>query len=640
MTDPRIIIEIVESLSTIKYMKKGMQDLIQDNLKTVQKYTDECEDRKINKIIEYVSYANHNSDDRKSIEKLIAPVINIIKKYEKHYVQDPRLNKNITGDLTVDMVERTIDSKISAYTKYNKYNPMKGISWNRSKSKYQITYKTINMTAKCLDTACEIIKRYHNNNRFIYNDTKIYFLYQKYYFVCYLCNNRPCFDIRHCIAMLNLKTTSQNDKYNEHRKDIIYYKWHKNQYGGYILRELVDENTMYEIILSSNSDFTQLVKIDIPAILKQLCTAGQNKTNKFELNDTNQDKITNLLSLQDAMELSKQPTPKLELRIPLVRYYECIEISKLMKNIRDESMLAYFQSLLDLGTSRFELINEEHNDILCKLQIDAEMSLVENNFIINKDRKTDIALNSKRKYVPYTYTSEEDLMHIEYLFEYSQMLCYDRFDGRKVLYAVLIPLITKHNNIIIKFGYTDNLPRRMYELTTEYKCQVYFLDARIIYERFYEHIFHKMLRDKYSYLIEEYNIEGTDKIELYKYNPILMHEYELFTTEQNMKKIQKQWDICIDQLSKKLNNEQDRKVHEPMILDKMYEPVCDAKILKQLDNERILREKELENARLIKEKELDNERLIQMKKMELEHAKLMREIEMEHELALTKNAGN
>lgn len=128
-----------------------------------------------------------------------------------------------------------------------------------------------------------------------------YFIYywKNHYFICYWKNNEPYFDIQHIISVLNLKRS--NDKYNEFCDDIIYYKWHKNEFDGYILYELIDEQTAYQIILISNSTLSKSFKKNISKILANLRKQEQlnvsndkmtlNKKSYKSMNETNDKNI-------------------------------------------------------------------------------------------------------------------------------------------------------------------------------------------------------------------------------------------------------------------------------------------------------------------------------------------------------------
>jgi len=79
------------------------------------------------------------------------------------------------------------------------------------------------------------------------------FLYQNQYFLSFWIGGEPYFDIQHIISVLKLQKRALDKKYSDFKKDIITSHWDKNEFGGYIERELIAENTMFNIILSSRS---------------------------------------------------------------------------------------------------------------------------------------------------------------------------------------------------------------------------------------------------------------------------------------------------------------------------------------------------------------------------------------------------
>lgn len=83
------------------------------------------------------------------------------------------------------------------------------------------------------------------------------------------------FDIQHIISVLNLKESYVKKKREEFTANISKYIWFKNEYDGYIKRELVTEEIMYNIILSSNSTFSKSFKTEVSKILVQLRENGE-----------------------------------------------------------------------------------------------------------------------------------------------------------------------------------------------------------------------------------------------------------------------------------------------------------------------------------------------------------------------------
>ena len=100
--------------------------------------------------------------------------------------------------------------------------------------------------------------------------------------------------------------------------------------------------------------------------------------------------------------------------------------------------------------------------------------------------------------------------------------------NKHVLYAVIIQINTEHNYVIIKFGYSNNLEERLKCMAYEYKSEIFFIRAKIISCESDEMDFHRMLRNNYNPLIENFKIKNTNKVELYKFHPVLLEEFDKF----------------------------------------------------------------------------------------------------------------
>jgi hypothetical protein len=108
-----------------------------------------------------------------------------------------------------------------------------------------------------------------------------------------------------------------------------------------------------------------------------------------------------------------------------------------------------------------------------------------------------------------------------------------QFLNHNLLYAFIIPLKNKHYDIIIKFGFTDDINDRIKTLITEYGSIVYFVGVKKIKSQKKERKFHDLLRTKYPQYIEEYTINGKNKTELYKLCPLLIEIFKDYKDNGN-----------------------------------------------------------------------------------------------------------
>ena len=129
-------------------------------------------------------------------------------------------------------------------------------------------------------------------------------------------------------------------------------------------------------------------------------------------------------------------------------------------------------------------------------------------------------------HIPYNYDNDIHSAFVKKLVKEGQKTSFSKFHKQHVMYSFIMALPKKHNNIIIKFGYTHDIEKRILTLAKEYGCIVYFIKAKIIKNIHKENKFHNMLQSKYPELIEKHTIKDTEKTELYKLNPILLKEFE------------------------------------------------------------------------------------------------------------------
>jgi prophage antirepressor-like protein len=307
---------------------------------------------------------------------------------------------------------------------------MRGITYDKINNRWRYNRGEINITKKNYEEIMEMAKqqictvRISNNSgknvgnfeKYEKKCIKKFFTYQNHYFICYWEDNEPYFDIQHIISVLNLKKSSWYDKYDEFRNNIKHNKLHKNKYGGYILREMINEKTTYQIILSSNSTISKSFKKDVSKILANLRKEGQ-------LNISN-DKIT----------LNKK-------------------------------------TLYGMNESNDKIINNT-------------------------------------TYPIYYYNNPRHSQFIRHLIKLGSNTSLSKFINKHVLYALIIPLKTDNDCVILKIGYTESINDRLETLQAEYKSNVYFIKAKIISGQKDEEKFHKIIKTKYNSLIEHYEINN------------------------------------------------------------------------------------------------------------------------------------
>ena len=295
------LLETIDTLGTQKYIKKSDRISIIENLEIIPMTN--TEKKEIEPITDILSKGLVSAKEIKYLTKIKPDIIKIVKKYKEVFNEEPN-EDDINENLTTNEIEQKIDEKIPKYNKYNEKHPMEGVFYS-SKKLWRFNLDKHDKTNKNINKIVEYAKQFlipENSKNFGNIRVKKSFAYKDHFFVTYWKDNEPYFDIQHIISVLNLKKSSWLNKYNEFSNEIVYCIWHQNEFEGYILRELINEETMYKLALSSNSDFSKSFKNDIAKILVELRKDGQltltNKKLKNNKSAQNEINATTLISKQ------------------------------------------------------------------------------------------------------------------------------------------------------------------------------------------------------------------------------------------------------------------------------------------------------------------------------------------------------
>lgn len=475
------IVDFFKNLKGSTRIKNETRDEIEGKLLDIRincsRPEDDYDMEEILEILEKSKYTVGERDDTiKKLENIVDRInkrninINITVEEETKKPQ----NKNI---ILIDKIEDENDCRSYKYKNYTENHPMDGISYNTFKNKYTVRFDNIERNFKNLDDACNIIldKICKDDNILWHDDMlgthdsvfeKKIFKYSDKNFISYFHNNNIYFDIQHITSMLDVTKEHQCKKYNKFKLKMVYRSLYKNKFGGYFIRELIDEQTTYDIFLSSNSSFAKSFKQNVSKILVDLRKNGQIiiEDEKFVVN------------------------PKIKKQIKTIVPVNAGAIEPTVAKIKHSNMI---ENLPDPYTN-----------------------------------PTVIA---------YTYNNPSTLNILWLLIMHGVHISLSKFIGNKhILYAFLIPIDPIY--CIIKFGYTYDILDRIISLRSEYKSNVYLVGIKLVNAEKDEKIFHKMLKLKYPSLVYPYSINNKEKVELYKYNPKLMMDFDEYTvkTEQEL----------------------------------------------------------------------------------------------------------
>lgn len=162
-----------------------------------------------------------------------------------------------------------LDDKVSKYNKFNEKHPMKGVSYDECNNKYKIQLDEKSQTIKNLHDAIKKIKQNldSSHGEKIFDEVTKKVIKNKHCkIIKYIHNKKSYYDIQHILSQMELKNSYVKKKYNTVEDKIKKYYWHKNKFGGYILRELITVNTIKLLIKKSTKpaiiNLANLLNID------------------------------------------------------------------------------------------------------------------------------------------------------------------------------------------------------------------------------------------------------------------------------------------------------------------------------------------------------------------------------------------
>lgn len=276
MSNSNNLITALNNFSSDENLTKDDKNFLKDNLISLKTHITDRELKIIEPIIDILEKGRLIKSDKIIIEEKKKSMIKLVNRYEEEFNEESNEDE-VDDNKTVDDIEIELDLKILKYNGFSKTHPMVGISFIKSKSLWRLQLNNIESTSKDKNVIIEKSKNIllpKNKESVIKIRDKKFFSYDNHYFLTYWNKTDPLFDIQHIISILNLKDTYINQKYKEFRSQITNYTWHKNEFGGYILRELISETTMFEILMSSNSKTSKSFKKDVAKILTELRKEG------------------------------------------------------------------------------------------------------------------------------------------------------------------------------------------------------------------------------------------------------------------------------------------------------------------------------------------------------------------------------
>lgn len=144
---------------------------------------------------------------------------------------------------------------------------------------------------------------------------------------------------------------------------------------------------------------------------------------------------------------------------------------------------------------------------------------------IDEEKDTQIR-NMIDKTLSLSYDNPVDMMQLYILINQLSYIPISLYINQSVLYAFIVTLKRNHTKVIIKFGWSLDILTRIKDLQNEYGSNFYLIGLKRIKNELIEKQFHKILRFKFPDSIENVCIKSKDKIELYKFNMLMMTEFD------------------------------------------------------------------------------------------------------------------
>jgi hypothetical protein len=243
------------------------------------------EENELSELIEILSKKKIDKKIKTQIKDKTEKLLFILEKKTKdtQYENNDELNDEENTEIITNNIkdytkeDELINSTISQYNKYTEQNPMNGISYDKSINTYVLRYNSKKIKCKKIEILAEKMLNFlgdKKSEKILQIVPKEIIIYKGKKILIFNTIEEPLFDILHIIALLNIEGKYFFEKYNEFKNKISHYGFTKNKYNGYIVREFIPEETLYKIIMTSNSEFSSKFVDDIAIILKKLRKTG------------------------------------------------------------------------------------------------------------------------------------------------------------------------------------------------------------------------------------------------------------------------------------------------------------------------------------------------------------------------------
>lgn len=187
-----------------------------------------------------------------------------------------------TNIMTDEQIIQQVDNE--AGYKISTEHPMEGVNYDSSRKKYDCVLDGKHNRSIDLHKLCEL-KRISILGKFGFAPTEIsqackkIIQYQNKHIISFWSKTVndivPLFDVAHILKLIDVSDRSERRIKQNIEDNNKYIFFEPNEYNGYTVRELIDEKTMYQIVLDSRSAFSKSFKSDVSDMLINLRKSGE-----------------------------------------------------------------------------------------------------------------------------------------------------------------------------------------------------------------------------------------------------------------------------------------------------------------------------------------------------------------------------
>ena len=343
--ETQLIKDTLENICQKARIGKKMITIIDENTKKLKNLTEEQQNI-INNIIKLLKIGSVKKD-----------VLEQLQLHTKSFTDKICSNNNALVNILpefneVEMYElvKTIDNEVGYVFSDNK--PMNGIKYDAKNSRYRSKINGKSVYFQKLEEICDLKKKeILTQKRHSMSEIGQKFLsaikYQNKSIITFWTQHEdkiiPLFDILHILKLIDV-SERQEERIRKQLNDMhMYCYFEKNEFGGYIYRELINEDTMYKIVFDSRSEFSKSFKDDITKLLIALRESGQiqftntmplvrNRRQSFSDVDTRNAYIDFRTDIQQPIGMKLTNTSNIIFIKNMIRKGEQIRLQKYVKS--------------------------------------------------------------------------------------------------------------------------------------------------------------------------------------------------------------------------------------------------------------------------------------------------------------------